>query len=377
MMIKHVEADRIKNLIIGPWHPGEELAVLDCLQASFGAHSTVDRWRHLFLDNPAGEPIIILARSGNMVVSHQSAIPRRFRVFGSEGIVGAQLDGMTRPEWRRLGIKTMVAEEVRRIAVKRGYLAIYSFANSQSLHGIVKYQHRRAIAALPVLVRLLRPIPLIARLCNQLFKRAPDRKQPREAPKLTDSSIAGPFPDYSIAGSKDFIPPLGWKKPVFDNRHTELFNDAEGIPPIALIRDARHLTWRYAQAPGCPYWQRDVYAAGELQATAVVRHAVLFNLSLILLMEWFWRLGGRDYGMALLRDAIRFGKALGADALAVVSMPGTLTRRLLERSLFFVVPPFLLPKKSILTVGPETPESREFWFGRSNWYLTWGDGFVV
>jgi len=375
-MIEHLTTDKLTEVIIGPWQPGEELAILDCLQASFHAHSTVERWRHLFLDNPAGEPIIILARHGEMVVSHQSAIPRRFRVFGSLGIVGAQLDGMSRPGWRRKGIKTIVAEEVRRIAVRRGYFAIYSFANSQSLHGIVKYQRRRVVTSLPVLVRPLCPILMILRLCTRQFRRFLDGAEPKEAPRLTDSSIAGPFPDF-IAKSEDFVLALGWKKPAFDNRHTELFENAEGIPPIALIRDASHLTWRYAHAPGCPYWQRDIHAEGMLQATAIVRHVFLFNLRLVLLMEWFWRAGGRAYGMLLLRDAIRLGQSLRADGIAAVSMPGTLTRRLLKRSLFFPIPEILLPKKSILTVGPEKHGPREVWFDRSNWYLTWGDGFVV
>ncbi|MDH7513619.1 MAG: hypothetical protein QHH14_11795 [Clostridiales bacterium] len=376
-MIKATSADKLRDVKIGPWQPGDELAILDCLKASFRAYSTADRWRHLFLDNPAGEPIIILGRSGDMVISHQSAIPRRFRVFGKEGIVGAQLDGMSRPGWRRKGIKTIVAEEVRRIAVERGYLAIYSFANSQSLHGIVKYQHRRAIALLPVLVRPICPIRLIPRLCHRLFRRLLDGRQARETSRIADSSIAGPLPDYSIARLEEFASLLGWNKPAFDNQHTELFENAEGIPPITLIRDARHLTWRYTHAPGCPYWQRNIHAAGRLQATVIVRHIFLFNLRLVLLMEWFWRTGGRAYARLLLRDAIRLGKAVRADGIAAVSMPGTLTRKLLKQSLFFPVPEFLLPKKSILTVGPETEGTTEVWFDRSNWYLTWGDGFVV
>jgi hypothetical protein len=145
-----------------------------------------------------------------------------------------------------------------------------------------------------------------------------------------------------------------------------------------MVRDAAHLTWRYTNAPGSPYLQQNIFAGQSLQATVVVRTAQLFGLRLALVMEWFWRPQARRESLRLMREVIRFGRSLGVHGVAALAMPGTLQRRLLRRLGFIGIPEFLFPKTNTLNVCPEKEGGEPTsWFEPSNWYLTWGDGFML
>src|SRR6185369_12698684 len=132
------------------------------------------------------------------------------------------------------------------------------------------------------------------------------RRRPDDAdqtPSILECAAAGPAAD-PLAST--WVPTAAphWKRPSFDDRHTALFDDAEGLPAIALIRDAPHLAWRYPADDGSPYWQRDVVDGDRVAATAVIRAASLAGVQMIFLMEWHWQHGAAAAGRALLRDAI-------------------------------------------------------------------------
>ena len=102
--------------------PDDEAAVLDCLRECFEFEPDTTAWRHLMFDNPAGAPIIVLALVGEEVVSHISVVPRRIRAFGQEGIAGQWTDSMTRPAWRRQGLRAKTGKRARELSRARGFL---------------------------------------------------------------------------------------------------------------------------------------------------------------------------------------------------------------------------------------------------------------
>jgi GNAT superfamily N-acetyltransferase len=367
------------ELDIGPYKPGEEGAILDCMRVCFGFEPSVARWRHLYLDNPVGEPLILLARDRETVVSHVALLPRRIRAFGQEGLAGHSVDAMTHPQWQRRGIKSALSAELRRIAHERGLMAIFSFANKEHLPIVVKYDGRRAVEPFPVMVRPLRPIDAGVVFVKQWFPRPLAGHQPAEhAQHVPDCAAAGPIPDASRSSSSVLPPPSEWSSPHFDERHTQLLSEAEAIPQIAMVRDAAHLAWRYTNAPGSPYVQQDISVGQRLQATVVVRTALLFGLRLAFVMEWFWRPEARRDGLRLITEVIRFARSVEAHGVMALAMPGTLQRRMLQRLGFIGVPEFLLPKTNTLTICPEERGGEPTrWFAPSNWYLTWGDGFLL
>lgn len=363
---------------IGLYTSGDEAAILDCMRICFKFEPDVQRWRHLYLDNPGGRAAIVLARSrGGRVVSHVTFLPRRIQAFGQQGLVGHSLDSMTRPEWRSKGIKSLLTTELRKIAQEQGLMAVFSFANKEHLPILLKYEGRRAVEPFPLLVRPLKPIRAGLLFAHKWLSRTFGKYRAAEYEEdIPDCATVGPIPAESANSLLSSLP--GWSTPGFDERHSRLFSEAEGIPPIALIRDSAHLTWRYTNAPGAPYRQRDILASQTLRATAVVRTALLFGLRLAFVMEWFWRPEARQDALRLMQEVIRFARSAEADGVAALAMPGTLQRRLLQRLGFIVVPEFLFPRSIGLNVRPEMQGGETSrWFKCSNWYLTWGDGFLL
>jgi hypothetical protein len=348
--------------------PGDEPAIFSCMRVCFGIDPEPARWRHLHLENPAGPSIYPLVWDGTRVVSGVAFVPRRVVAFGREGEVRHSHDSMTLPEFRGQGIRSAASAVARRLAREQGSLAVFSFATEASLPGVLRHPGRRAVADLPVMLRPLRPVR--AALAAAALGRA--------QPDLPESAAAGPLPDgagpaLDAAGSRP-----GWSPPAFDERHTRLFRTAEGLPEIALLRDAAHLGWRYAEAPGRPYVQYDVAHGDALAASVVVRTAELEGMRLALVMEWAWRPGAQREGIAALRAAVRLGRAAGAHVVGALAMPGTMHRRLLRRLGFVGVPGWLAPKRVVLTVAPEVEGADAArWYRAASWHLTWGDGFLL
>jgi len=369
---------KLAGLEIGLYKPGEEGAILDCMRVCFNFQPEIERWRHLYLDNPAGEAVILLARDRGRVVSHTTFLPQRIKAFGKQGVVGHSADSMTLPEWRSKGIKSTLSAELRRIAQERGLMAVFSYANKQHLPILIKYEGRRPVEPFPVMVRPLKPVRAGLVFVKQWLPFSFMDQSIVQNADTPDCAVAGPIPDESTNSSTVLSPRSSWSSPTFDERHTKLFDAAEAIPPIAMVRDSAHLTWRYSDAAGSPYLQRDISTGQILDATVVVRTASLFGLRLVFVMEWFWRPEARREGVRLLGEVIRFARSLEAHGVAALAMPRTLQRRLLRRLGFIGVPEFLFPKTTTLNIRPEKEGGEPArWLVASNWYLTWGDGFML
>jgi GNAT superfamily N-acetyltransferase len=334
-------------LDVGPYRPGDEGAILDCLGACFGVTRAAATWRHVYLENPAGPPIIVVAREGDAVVSHESLLPRRMTAFGRAGVAGDSIWAMTRPPWRRRGLGGSLAARAREIARERGWLAIYGFSNAQVIDRVLHHQGRRAVRPVPVMVRPLHPLAAAA----AILRHAPD----------VAGDVAWP----------------GWHAPTFDARHDDLFFDADALPPIAVTRDRAYLAWRYPPEDPSPYHQLDVATAGALDATLVARHASERGVRAVLVMEWVWRRGRAAAGSRLMREAIARARAGGAHAVAALAMPGTAQRAHLLRLGFLPLPGALVPAHLMLTVEALADPPNVCWTAPSSWYLTFGDGDVV
>lgn len=366
----------IDSIRFGAYRAGDEAKILDCIRACFDCEPRLERWHHLYRDNPAGVPIIALARHGHDVVGHLAIVPRRVRAFGRVAVVGHQIDGMTRPDWRRHGIRKELAERARLRVVRCGWLATYGVTNELSTHTALTHERRRSLGPLPLMVRAVRPMDAV----RALLPRRLDRARPESSPKAVDCAAATtPSADPRLEAAATSGRAVVWRPPAFDARHTRLFHAAEGIPPIAFVRDADYLTWRYAANAPSPYLHADVgHVDGELAATAVVSIAAVGALRVLFLLEWHWRAGGRGDARCLARDAVALARAAGAHGVAALAMPGTAQRAMLWRLGFVPVPAALLPRTSIVSVRVDGHDQDVSpWTARANWYLTCGDGFIL
>ncbi|MDJ0927430.1 MAG: hypothetical protein QNJ73_07230 [Gammaproteobacteria bacterium] len=257
-----------------------------------------------------------------------------------------------------------------------GASAIYSFANDLSLPGIVKHQRRTAIGALPVMFRLLRPVRGATAIVGDWLS-THLRGQVSTMATLPGSATAGPMPDNWQA-SRDLFTQLGWSDARFSPDDTALFANAADLPRINMKRDGDQLNWRYRDAIGATYLRRDLRDKNGLVATLVIRPLLIAGLKVVFVMEWHWQQKASGQEMVLMEELLDSARKAGVHAVAALSMAGTRQSAKLRRNGFFQVPSALLPANATLTVGPETDMiERYHWFEPANWYLTWGDGFLI
>ena len=100
----------------------------------------------------------------------------------------------------------------------------------------------------------------------------------------------------------------GWESSGFNHRHTSLFYQAEGLPPISMVRDADHLNWRYPMGGNSPYWKCEVTKGKRISALIVIRFALIMGLPFAFIMEWMWEKGSQHEGLLVLDKAISFAR---------------------------------------------------------------------
>jgi GNAT superfamily N-acetyltransferase len=347
------ECTRYGGLDIGPYRPDEEDAVLDCMLVCFGREQESERWRHLYGKNPFGRPIRFVARERGLIVSHAAILPRKFTAFGKQGLAGFSTGAMTRPEWRRKGLSRILVAKAQKIAERRGFFMLYSTPNNYNIGNALKYQGRRVVGSVAVMLRPIRPF--------------------RTGFLIVQRKLLGGQKTSSFSSI-----PNSWMRPAFDDRHSKLFREADSIPPISVVRDSTYLSWRYPAKQHSPYLQRDIKIRDSVEATIVISTSLQFGIPLVFVMEWLWKREKCSKALQLMHDAIHFARSVDAYGVAALAMPGTVERGLLRRLGFIWLPQVFLPQTATLTVSPKPPlEASARWFELPNWYLTFGDATTL
>lgn len=338
-------------LDIGPYNHGEENEILDCFQECFGYEQSQERWRHIYLENPYGKTILMLAREKGAVIAQSAIHPRLITAFGKERYAGLGSWVMTRKQWRHKGLSRMLLSDAHKKASEQGYTVTYGFPNEKLITNVCKYQGYDVVSPLPVMIR---PINFIRSGYSMLVKKR--------------------FGGQGNEGLTGKLNP--WTNPSFDARHTELFKNAEAISHISIVRNEIYLKWRYPASPDSPYLQYDIKKQDTVEATMVIRPYIESGIPLVLIMEWLWRKGSLGAGLRLMREAIGLAHKTRVYGLAALAMPETRQRQLLWRKGFFRLPSALFPDHLTLTVRPNSGVEADYsrWLKPSNWYLTFGDG---
>ena len=375
-----MQGSNSRTLEVLSYRAGDEEAILDCMTECFESQPTVESWQHLHLHNPAGKSSIVIARDNGRVVSHVAVVPRHMRVFGQEILGGGRLDSMTRPDYRRRGLQVTLDMKSRELIKERNLLLTYRFSNSKSLGGAVKNQGYLPVSSMPVMVRPVRPFSTAARYLQSQAKR---RKNTRLGLRLDlndprDCASAGPILIETDWSPSAHNPAGNWRPPDFDESHTDLYNNSVGLPQISMVRSARHLRWRYSSYPGSLYLKREIRKGEELMTMAIIRIANLFGFPLLCLMEWHWCKDARDAAEELLREIVQVAASMKMYGVTALAMHGTLQARILAKHGFLFVPKKLLQKSVTLAVRSEDPQlETTVLTNPSDWYLTWGDGFIL
>lgn len=200
------------NLEIRPYQPGDEGAILQLFEQSFGRPMGLDYWNWRFRDNPATGPAISLAWDGGKLAAHYAVSPVVMQIAGEPRLTALSMTTMTHPDFRGQGLFVRLASDLYDRLQQQGYFMVWGFPNDQSHRGFVRDLAWRDIGEIP------------------MFQS--DLSSLREQPRASDAV-------QELLG--------------FDARADRLWSTICSDYDLSVQRDRRFLDWRYSLNPQNKY----------------------------------------------------------------------------------------------------------------------------
>ena len=260
----------VDELVIRPYVPGDEEAILGLFHLAFGQSLDMAAWRWRYLENPYGGPLIDLMWDGDKLVGQYAVSPLDMSIDGETYPCALSLDTITHPVYGGRGIFTRLATSLYNRIAESGYAMVWGFPNENSHHGFVKRLTWLDIATIPM-------------LCL--------RSKPEGHPQTE-------------------IRPLD----NFDAQVDALFKQERKSWQCLTVRSARYLNWRFFRRPGRRYYAAGVYSGDRLVGYSVYKLFQSAEQKLGDIVDVFCVQDGRTFADLLARTAQESFR-LGAQAV--------------------------------------------------------------
>lgn len=322
-----------------------------------------------YFENPAGPIFGYCAQIQGRPVAFYGNTPVRLKL-GERVVVAAQaVDAMVVEEMRRRGLFVSLAQRTYNWMDRGGVALTYAFPNPQSQAGFLGRLAWTSIGAIPRYVKALQGTASatnsgrtsLADWLQVLLLHAARLTSARRVPRIGD-------PGIRIDEVESF-----------DDRFDRIWGQAAGQYPIAVVRDAVYLNWRYARQPHGQYVALVAERRGQLAGYAVLSKRDVVRRGVIALVEFLVVPGDEAAGLALLAESTAYARVLGARQLQAWMLPhwpfychvlnesGLVywPTRLAPRSVRYTVP-------FIIRVAAQTARSPDPVM-LEHWYLSMGD----
>lgn len=208
---------------------------------------TVADWEWLYARNPWGRQAYLCEQDDGRVVAHYAGIPLRFQCFGQRAIAALVLDSMAHAEGR-----TGLAVAGPFVRTARAWVEHYSPPEVNAFH--YGFPNTRAFA---VGRRFLAYAPMFDRVPT-LFRSFYEEQD--------DGTLGGGRPSSLVVEEVDRFGP--WSSAL-----NALWQRLAPLYPVAMVRDAAWLVWRFDQCPW-PAYRRFLVRAenGELRGWFATRN---------------------------------------------------------------------------------------------------------
>lgn len=271
-----------------PYRSGDEPAITALFETVFGRPMSLDFWRWRFLDNPAGDPLVMLAFAEDTLVGHYAASQAPLSIHGQYHPAALSMTTMTHPNWRGKRLFERTAEALYATLPGHGITAVYGFPNS-------------AVHAL----RIMRA----------------GWHDSYEVPTLTLDMAslrhpARPGPAVKVADR-------------IDDRFGRFYAKISSDLPIAAHRDADILSWRIDRNPLNSYRRFVLEEGDEIAGYAVTK---AYGVNMLDLVEL--RCADGAAARALINTIVAHATASGCAHIATWCLPNDVHRLPLEMAGF-------------------------------------------
>jgi hypothetical protein len=329
-----------EGLALRPYRPGDEEQIVALFKTAYGSERSMSHWRWKFRENPAGLQIMLAVTEAGEVVGQYAAVPAWAAKDGRRYLLSQAVESMVDPRFRR-GLKN---PGLQVMLVKGFYQEYMGPGGGAMAYGFPIPVYCRLLVRTGVCTVLHRVVQLERELADGGASAGPRRPSLRH--RVAEVSR---FPDGADA--------------LWDRCRRDL--------PLAIIRDARYLNWRYADCPDVAYVKLiagDRWT-GRVEGLAVLRLGFA-DRPVALLVDWLVPRAGPAVAEALLEHCHALAAGSGhrrIEAWFPVHAPefAFFERRGYKR----------VPTQYEIVVEPFVPELPREWVS-DHWYYTMGDSDI-
>lgn len=340
-----VVGSRIRTMTIEvrAYRPGDEHALLAAHNRQFAAADGVRsmaHWRWKYLDNPTGQVHIVVAEHAQQgIVGCYVTLPVPVQVEGRATIAGQPVDLFVLPEFRRAGKRPGLFVHCAQLHYERfggtapGQNAFhYGWAVPNWRIGQKYLGYER-----------IRDWDFLFRECG------------------------GGLPDRALPAGLELLPVARCGPD-----HDALWAALAPTFPIAIVRDARYLNWRYLDAHDRAYrlFECRERTTGRLRGLCVFTANDFLVPNAAYLVDWLCPVDDHECTDAMLGHVERLAVAGGSSVIA------TLFEKLDPRFLLFQRRGYLVHATTYFT-GVVSFDGHDGLFYRQGWYQTPGDSDLV
>jgi len=334
--------------------------------AEAGRYTSDEDWEWLSGVSPYEPVYRFIGADDEAVVSHYAAMPVRIKAGRQE--IKAQLASsiVTDKRYRRLGLFSNLFKVSVSKARDDDYVFSYGFPNKNSIALGVKQLGWTVVSSLPVLVKISRPVNAL----GKKIKHSCSGPLAVKADTLFADVTRGMMPKAAPVRLDPFV--------GLDKGFDDLWEKAKDQFPIACVRKACYLNWRYVLKPDNRYIRLKAVLNKETTGYGVGFSEDRYGLTIGYIMDVLT--SGKQtalfhFIMQSLEDELQ---SRGVDIISALCNPSDPYYRLFLRRGYFPLPERFLPHQAffVCLVPDDNPE-KPFLCSAKNWHLTWGDTDVV
>ena len=306
--------------------------------------------------------ILIAVNDKDEVISLRPTIPIRLKFRDKTIKSGMNVDVMTHPDYRRMGLFSTLVNESFKMLKELGVPIIYTFPNNFSFPGYKKRIKWRYVNSLPLLVKILNPRSFVKKYIKN------SHLQKCFYP-IADIFTRLIFISKTKLENRNLsIDQIGFFNKDFDLLWQKLSSQFE----IAVIRDSKYLNWRYIERPGYDYKAFSAIEDGILNGYIVLREDTMSGLKLGLVVDIL--ASDSNTACSLLLHAYEVFKNSDMDIMGCLMFDTSIYFDILKKAGFLKLPKKYSPKEFFFVVKADDDIiSSDIAYSSKNWFLTFGD----
>ena len=306
--------------------------------------------------------ILIAVNDEDEVISLRPTIQIRLKFKDKTIKSGMNVDVMTHPNYRRMGLFSTLVNESFKMLKELGVPIVYTFPNNFSFPGYEKRIKWTYVDSLPLLVKILKPKNFV----KKYIKNSHMQKCLNPVAEAFTSLI---FTSKTRTKNRNLsINQINYFNGNFDLLWQELSDQFE----IAVIRDSKYLNWRYMERPGYDYRVFSASEDGILKGYIVLREDIMLDLKLGLIVDIL----ASDYNTAysLILHAYEVFKDGNMDIMGCLMFDTSIYFDVLKKAGFLRLPKKYSPKEFFFVVKADDDIiASDVVYSSKNWFLTFGD----